>query len=152
MRVGNPVAYATFGILTALALLAPGRAHGQAPPGPLPRLNSQPGQQTPEPQPESPPKPKPPAVQPRATLAGRWRLNGDQSDDPRQRVRVAELTTIPAEEIPVEDIPGATQEVHGEGVPSRAAVAAAAAEIRDTVDRTSKTIRDYSHSCAPRTR
>ena len=93
MRVGNPVAYATFGILTALALLAPGRAHGQAPPGPLPSLNSPPGQQTPEPQPESPRKPKPPAVQPRTTLAGGWRLNGDQSDDPRQRVRVAERGT-----------------------------------------------------------
>jgi len=69
----------------------------------------------------------------------------------------AELTTIPAEAIPAEDIPeevipAATPEVHGEGVPSRAAVAAAAAEVRNTVDRTWKTIRDYSHCFAPRTR
>jgi hypothetical protein len=64
----------------------------------------------------------------------------------------AERTTIPAEAIPVEVIPAATQEVPGEGVPSRAAVAAAAAEVRDTMDRTLKTIRDYSHFFAPRTR
>jgi hypothetical protein len=63
----------------------------------------------------------------------------------------AELTTIPAEAIPAEDIPAATQEVHGEEVPSRAAVAAAAAEVRNTVDRIWKTIRDYSHCFAPRT-
>jgi hypothetical protein len=68
----------------------------------------------------------------------------------------AELTTIPAEAAPAEDIPevipATTQEVHGEEVPSRAAVAAGAAEVRNTVDRTWKTIRDYSHCFAPRTR
>jgi hypothetical protein len=44
---------------------------------------------------QSPPQPaaKQPQVAPKATLAGSWKLNRDESDDPRQRVQAAERSS-----------------------------------------------------------
>jgi hypothetical protein len=51
----------------------------QAPPGPLPPSHPLP------PPPPAPPAKKKPQVEPRKTLAGFWKLNMDESDDPRTK-------------------------------------------------------------------
>jgi hypothetical protein len=58
----------------------------QAPPGPLP-----PSQPLPPPKPAPPPK-KQPEIDPRKTLAGFWKLNADQSDDPQKKLEEARQT------------------------------------------------------------
>jgi hypothetical protein len=69
--------------LTGLPWLAtPASVHAQAPPGPLPQAQSQDG---------PPPAPRPqaqkPAVQPRASIFGVWKLNRDDSDDPQKKIQ-----------------------------------------------------------------
>jgi hypothetical protein len=86
MKTAN---YVVLGILTVSSALVAGRAWGQAPPGPLPQPKSQPKQEQNAEPPRAAPA-KAPEVQPRTSLAGAWRFNQDQSDDPRQRVRAAE--------------------------------------------------------------
>jgi hypothetical protein len=54
----------------------------QAAPGPLP----QPAQSQ-APSAQATPKPKPQEIKPRTTLDGAWRLNPDESDDPRARAK-----------------------------------------------------------------
>ncbi len=90
MKITNTSIYVIFGVLGAISFLVPGRAMAQAAPGPLPRGQSKSQGQTAEPQAASAAKPQEPAAPPRTTLAGAWKLNHDQSDDGRQRVRVAE--------------------------------------------------------------
>ncbi len=71
--------------LASIVLLAsPGGVRAQAPPGPLPPVQSQ----------DAPPPaakaqaPKPP-VQPRASILGAWKLDQDDSDDPRKKAQEA---------------------------------------------------------------
>jgi len=62
----------------------------QAPPGPIvPPQQSQQSRQSQPPPPPPPARPKP-QVQPRTNLAGNWKLNRDESDDPRTRLRDAQ--------------------------------------------------------------
>jgi hypothetical protein len=75
-------------ILCGVCLFLSGRLLAQAPPGPLP-----PSQPLPPPPPRSaPPLKKQPQVDPRKTLAGFWKLNTDQSDDPQKKLEEARQT------------------------------------------------------------
>lgn len=75
------------GILCGVCLLPAGKLLAQAPPGPLP-----PSQPLPPP-PPAPPAKKKVEVPARKTLAGFWRLNTDESDDPRQKLEDARKST-----------------------------------------------------------
>ncbi len=76
-----------WGFLMAASLMSPGRLNAQAPPGPIAPTQSR--EQSPQPA----AKPKQPHVPPRTTLAGSWKLNRDESDDPEQEVRAAESSS-----------------------------------------------------------
>ena len=67
--------FAWFAILTAQGL------HAQAPPGPLPQTPSQDSSTA------SPVKPAVPNVPRTKILAGTWRLNMDESDDPAKKLQ-----------------------------------------------------------------
>ena len=66
----------------ALSLFVPAAIHAQAPPGPLAGAPPQPAS-TPAAKPREP-APLPP---PRTTILGAWKLNRDESDDPRQHTQ-----------------------------------------------------------------
>jgi hypothetical protein len=65
-------------MIAGSCLVAAGALHAQAPPGPLPA-----GQ--PQQVPGAEAKPLPPPSPPRQTILGVWKLNRDESDDPRKR-------------------------------------------------------------------
>ncbi len=69
-------------VFAALSLLVPTAIYAQAPPGPLagapPQPASTPAAKPPEPAPLPPP---------RTTILGPWKLNRDESDDPRQQTQ-----------------------------------------------------------------
>ena len=91
MNAGKVDIYVLFGLLSVACLVSPNRARAQAAPGPLPPPSQSQSQSAPsERRAAAAPRPKPPEVPPRTTLAGIWKFNKDQSDDPRQRVRAAE--------------------------------------------------------------
>jgi hypothetical protein len=73
-------------ILCAACFISLGRVSAQAPPGPLP-----PSHPLPPPPPARPAKKKP-EMPARATLAGFWKLNADQSDDPTRKFEDARKT------------------------------------------------------------
>src|ERR1700692_2078987 len=77
-----------WGFLIAASLTSPKRLNAQAAPGPIVPAQSQ--EQSPAQPPQPAAKPKQPQVPARTTLDGPWKLNRDESDDPRQRVRAAE--------------------------------------------------------------
>jgi hypothetical protein len=77
-----------WGFLIAASLTSPKRLNAQAAPGPIVPGQSQ--EQSPAQPPQPAAKPKQRQVPARTTLAGPWKLNRDESDDPRQRVRSAE--------------------------------------------------------------
>jgi hypothetical protein len=79
-------ATACVAIFCSVCLFPSGRLFAQAPPGPLP-----PSQPLPPPRPAPPPK-KLPEVDARKTLAGFWKLNADQSDDPQRKLEEARQT------------------------------------------------------------
>jgi hypothetical protein len=69
------------GVLIAASLMSPRRLNAHAARDPLPQSQEQ-----------SPPQPA--AQQPtRTSLAGSWKLNRDESDDPRQRIQAAERSS-----------------------------------------------------------
>jgi hypothetical protein len=75
-----------FSVVAGLALfaaLAPIPARAQAPPGPLPQTAPQDGSSAP------PPKGATPDVPRTKKLAGSWRLNPDESDDPAKKLQQA---------------------------------------------------------------
>lgn len=72
---GKVAIWSTIG---GFCLVAAGALHAQAPPGPLP--GGQPQQA-----PAAAAKPLPPPAPPRETILGPWKLNRDESDDPRKR-------------------------------------------------------------------
>jgi hypothetical protein len=80
-----------WGFLIAASLTSPKRLNAQAAPGPIVPAQSQ--EQSPAQPPQPAAKPKQPQVPARTTLAGPWKLNRDESDDPRQRVRSAESSS-----------------------------------------------------------
>ena len=91
MNAGKVDIYVLFGLLSGALLLFPSRARAQAAPGPLPPPSQSQSEPAPSERRAAPaPRPKPPEVPPRTTLSGVWKMNKDQSDDPRQRVRAAE--------------------------------------------------------------
>ena len=68
------------GLLCVACFLPSGSAFGQAAPGPL-------HPSEPLPAASAPPAPKKqPRVEPRKTIAGFWKLNSDESDDPQRKV------------------------------------------------------------------
>jgi hypothetical protein len=73
-------ATACVAILCGVCLFPSGRLFAQAPPGPLP-----PSQPLPPPR-QVPASKKRPEVDPRKTLEGFWKLNADQSDDPKRKL------------------------------------------------------------------
>src|ERR1700692_2900331 len=79
-------AAACVAILCGVCLFPSGRLFAQAPPGPLP-----PSQPLPPPRQVPAPK-KRPEVDPRKTLAGFWKLNADQSDDPQKKLEEGRQT------------------------------------------------------------
>jgi len=76
----RPVAIASF---LLVAILGTPKGKAQAPPGPLPQSASQDGSAAP------PPKAPPPDVPRTKVLAGTWRLNLDESDDPGKKLQQA---------------------------------------------------------------
>ena len=71
-----------FAALGLLSFVVPRFAYAQAPPGPLPQVQSKDA----PPQQVKPQKPLPP---PRQSILGAWKLNRDDSDDPRQKLQDA---------------------------------------------------------------
>ena len=90
MRPKNIVSVAFWGFLGATCVMNPSLVMAQAPAGPLAPPQSE--SQSDSPAQPAPPvvKPKQPEIQPRANLAGTWKLNLDDSDDPKHKVRTAE--------------------------------------------------------------
>jgi hypothetical protein len=79
----------TTAALIGLAWLgAPVSTRAQAPPGPLPQVQSQ---DAPPPAPR--PQAQKPAVRPRASIFGEWKLDRDESDDPRKKMQEARSQT-----------------------------------------------------------
>jgi len=72
------------GCLGVLCVSGPNRLMAQAPPGPL----SVPPSQGPSAAPRAP-RPKRVEPAPRTTIAGAWKLNSDESDDPRRKIKDA---------------------------------------------------------------
>jgi hypothetical protein len=85
MKLSHFRATVRVGILCGCLVPAAGLL-AQAPAGPLPPSHPLP------PPPPAPPAEKKPEVAARKTLAGFWRLNSDQSDDPRQKFADARKT------------------------------------------------------------
>src|SRR5580692_9310034 len=69
------------GLLFGVCLLCSGRICAQAPPGPMTPSHPLP------PPPKAPPAKKKPVVESRSTLAGYWKLNKDESDDPKSKIK-----------------------------------------------------------------
>jgi hypothetical protein len=77
----------TFPVLATLCMVAaaiPGSIRAQAPAGPLPAAQPQPSQ----PAAGIPPNPQPRA-ETRTSILGQWKLNPDESDDPRKKIQDA---------------------------------------------------------------
>ena len=77
-RVSRTVGW--IGALCALCLLAPVRLPAQAPAGPLPPSHPLP------PPPKTPPAKRKPQIESRSSLAGFWKLNKEESDDPQNKI------------------------------------------------------------------
>lgn len=71
-------------MLGAACLAGPSFLRAQAPPGPLPPTQSQDA-----PPPAARPLPPKPQVKPRTSIMGDWKLDSDDSDDPRKKVQDA---------------------------------------------------------------
>ncbi len=71
---------ASLAFLCGICLIPSGRLMAQAGPGPL-----QPSVPPPPARPQPAPK-KAPEIEPRKTMAGCWKLNSDESDDPRSKI------------------------------------------------------------------
>jgi hypothetical protein len=73
------------GALGLVCLMMTGTLRAQAPPGPLPQVQSK---DAPPPAQEARPKPQL-RPRPRQSILGAWKLNRDDSDDPREKLREA---------------------------------------------------------------
>jgi hypothetical protein len=72
-----------FGFVVAVLIVLPGRLTGQATPGPISPAQSQ----APPSLPVAKPKQQQQQIQPRKSLDGAWKLNRDESDDPRAKAQ-----------------------------------------------------------------
>src|SRR6266481_6464230 len=72
-------------ILSLVLLGWPAGARGQAPAGPLPAAQPQ----APSSADARPQEQAPPAVKPRTSIMGDWKLNTDESDDARKKIQDA---------------------------------------------------------------
>src|SRR3984885_16178295 len=81
----NSTIFLAVAFLGAAAFAGPGLTRAQAPPGPLPQTESQDA-------PPPPPRPQvqKPAVQPRTSICGEWKLDRDDSDDPGKKMQDAQ--------------------------------------------------------------
>jgi hypothetical protein len=93
--IDNPrISFWNFAILAAATLMGlawlatPSSTRAQAPPGPLPQVQSQDA-----PPPALRPQAQKPAVQPRTSIFGDWKLDRDESDDPRKKMQEARSQT-----------------------------------------------------------
>jgi hypothetical protein len=86
MKVHISSIFLAFGFSCAAALAVAGSMRAQAPPGPLPRAQ-------PETSPSSTANPQnqPTRAETRASIFGQWKLNRDESDDPRKKMEDARL-------------------------------------------------------------
>ena len=75
------IATGTFGFIAACGATS---VRAQAPAGPLPAAQPQPPST-----PEARPQEEAPAAKPRASILGAWKLNRDESDDPRKKMQDA---------------------------------------------------------------
>jgi hypothetical protein len=83
-RIGNPRPFTALAAATLMGLAwlaAPVFGRAQAPPGPLPQAQSQ--DRAPAPQEQKPPGPS------RTSVFGAWKLNREDSDDPRKKMQEA---------------------------------------------------------------
>jgi hypothetical protein len=71
---------AWIGMLCGVCLFCSARVRAQAPPGPMSPSHPLP------PPPKAPAAKKKPVVESRSTLAGYWKLNKDESDDPKSKI------------------------------------------------------------------
>ncbi len=85
MKTRSATFAALFGFLIAASIGVPDRLNAQAPPGPLPPPPQSQIPRPPRPKPKA--KPKPPEITPRTTLDGAWKLNRDESDDPKTKIQ-----------------------------------------------------------------
>ena len=69
-------------VLGGIGFLLTGMAHAQAPPGPIAPVASQRSS-------SEPPPPPPVKIVPRKNILGAWKLNRDESDDPRKKMQDA---------------------------------------------------------------
>ena len=81
LKVRSTAIVFLWGSLIAASFVSPKRLNAHAAPGSLAQAQEQSSTQSGGKQP------------PRTTLAGSWKLNRDQSDDPQQRIRVAESSS-----------------------------------------------------------
>jgi hypothetical protein len=86
MRFLKFTAMACGAIFCSVCAFPVGRLLAQAPPGPM-----TPSQPLPPPKPSAAPK-KQQQIDPRKTLEGYWKLNSDDSDDPRRKIEAARQT------------------------------------------------------------
>jgi hypothetical protein len=80
----NSAIWVVVALLASSCIVGPTLSRAQAPPGPLPQAQSQDG-----PAPVPRPQPQKPAVQPRTSIFGVWKLDRDESDDPRKKMQEA---------------------------------------------------------------
>jgi hypothetical protein len=85
MNLRRQTKFVAAAMMGAACLAAPGWLRAQAPPGPLP-----PAQPVDSPPPTAVrPQPQKPPVQPRTSILGAWKLDRDDSDDPRKKMQEA---------------------------------------------------------------
>jgi hypothetical protein len=82
MKSLNATNFFAMVIFSAACLAAPGWARAQAPPGPLPAT---PSQDAPPPGAQAPVQKR--VVQPRPSILGAWKLDPEDSDDPRKKMQ-----------------------------------------------------------------
>ncbi len=80
-----------FGFLGSVSVVSPSSLMAQAPPGPIAPPQQSQGSPAP-PRPAARPQQEEP-VQPRTTIAGAWKLNVDESDDPRRTLQDSQRTS-----------------------------------------------------------
>jgi len=81
---GIPIAVGLLGLLGLVALGWPAGASAQAPAGPLPAAQPQPPSS-----PDARPQEQSAPVKPRTSILGAWKLNRDESDNPRKKMQDA---------------------------------------------------------------
>src|SRR6266481_1480690 len=81
----KPIALIVFSVLS---LVLPSANYAQAPAGPLPAAPTQPGPRSASPS-AARPQEQTPQQKPRTIILGAWKLNRDESDDPRKKTQEA---------------------------------------------------------------